>query len=72
MTTQEAKNKFQEIFGKVDLIQFGYDLKAIRIKSGILVIKTYQRNSWVDAKVEKKVLFHKNGKIYENHKEIKI
>ena len=57
---------FEKQFG-VTKKELGYSLTSKKVKSGILVMKWYQRNSWVDEVLEKKVLLS-NGKIYENNK----
>lgn len=48
----------------------GFSLTAKRIKTGWLVIKWYERNQWCDPKLERKVLFTDDGKIFEEHKQI--
>lgn len=68
MTTEQAKTEYQKLFGHVNKQQ-GFSLTAKRIKSGVLVMKWYERNSWVEPELEKKVLFS-NGKVFENHKQI--
>ena len=68
MTTGQAKTEYQKHFGNVD-VRLGFSLTAKKVKSCVLVMKWYQRNNWVDPKLEKKVLFS-NGKIFENHKQI--
>jgi len=68
ITEDKAKEEFQNIFGKVDL-RLGFSLTTKKTKNGILVMKWYQRSTWSDDKLEKKVLFC-NGKVYEENKQI--
>ena len=62
----QALDIYQNKFGKINT-ELGYNLIPIKTKNGWLVIKTYQRNCWVDEVTERKVLLNNDGKIYENH-----
>ena len=68
MTLEQAKIEYQKMFGNVDE-ELGFSLMAKKVKSGVLVMKLYQRNSWANPELEKKVLFT-NGKVYEDHKQV--
>lgn len=68
MTLEDAKKEFEVHFGIIEN-KLGFSLTAKKVKNGILVIKWYERNSWTDPTIEKKVLFS-NGVIYENFKPI--
>jgi len=65
MESIEAKKIFETNFGVVNE-SLGFSLTTKETKNGILVMKWYQRSSWSDDKLEKKVLLS-NGKIYENN-----
>lgn len=69
-TESQAKKIFQQLFGNVDK-ELGFSLSTKKTKNGILVMKWYSRNSWVDDKLEKKVLLC-NGNVYENQKQIGV
>lgn len=46
-----------------------FSVTVKRLDSGWLVIQWYDRSSWVDSKIERKILFS-NGQIYEDFKKI--
>jgi hypothetical protein len=64
-TEAEAIKKFEEIFGKT-YDKLGFYLTTKKTKNGFLVMKWYQRSTWSDCTLEKKVLVC-NGKVYENN-----
>jgi hypothetical protein len=68
ITKDQAKIEFEKHFGKINE-SLGYSLTALRVKTGVLVKKWYERNSWTDPKIERKVLF-KEGRIFENNTQI--
>lgn len=68
ITENKAIELFENLFGKVDS-ELGFSLTSKKVKNGILVMKWYQRNSWSDDRLERKVLFC-NGIVYEENKQI--
>lgn len=64
----QVRSEFEKLFGEIRE-EWGFSLIVKKVKSGILAMKYYQRNSWVSPDLEKKVLFS-NGIVYENHKKI--
>ena len=65
MTKERLKELYEAIFGQIKE-ELGYSYTIKKVKSGWLFFHWYERNSWVDDKLERKVLFS-NGNIYENN-----
>ncbi len=46
-----------------------YTLNVVKTNNGWLVLEYYDRNSWCDSELSRKILFS-GGRIFENHKKI--
>jgi hypothetical protein len=68
MDKELLKKAYEAVYGEVKQ-QDGFRLVFKKVQSGFLCFHWYQRNTWVDDTLERKVLFS-NGKIYENNKEV--
>lgn len=65
MDFEKAKSIFENLFGNTDE-KLGFSLTLKKTKNGFLITKWYERSSWSEPTLEKKVLLC-NGIVFENN-----
>lgn len=70
MNEATAIDIFKTKFPKTDYDQAYWSFTTHQTKSGRLVILWYERNTWADPQIEKKILLRNDGFMFENFQKI--